>query len=414
MPAGGPPRHRIAVVPGPEFRYDARMTERLYYADAYLRSFDAHIVDRADDGRTVYLDRTAFYPTSGGQPFDIGTLAGIAVTDVVDEGERIAHVLAAPAPHDVPMVSGIVDWTRRFDHMQQHTGQHLLSAIFSDRFQLDTVSVHFGATSSTLDLDSDTVSAKTLVTAEELANLAIAEPREVSVYYESAVAVTGLRKAPPREGVLRIVEISALDKSACGGTHVRSTAEIGALLIRRTERVRKTTRVEFVCGLRAVRAARRDHELITSLAQSLSVAPIELLAKTKAQADELRAAQSARREAATALDAYRARERFDAALPDAGGRRRIIERRTTGIIEELRSVAQATLALGDVLFIGTLSTPPTILVASSETGLDAGVALKKVLAEHGGRGGGNARIAQGTVPTTTALDAAVAALSQLE
>ena len=389
------------------------MTERLYYTDAYLRSFDACIVDRSNDGRTIYLDRTAFYPTSGGQLFDTGTLAGIAVTDVVDEGERIAHVLAAPAPRDVQIVSGIVDWTRRFDHMQQHTGQHLLSAIFSDRFRLDTVSVHFGATSSTLDLDGESVSQKTLITAEELANLAIAEPHEVSVFHESSATVTGLRKAPPREGELRIVDIQALDKSACGGTHVRSTAEIGALLIRGMGRVRKSTRVEFVCGLRAVRAARGDHELIVALAESLSVAPAELVAKTKAQADELRAAQSARRDASAALDAYRARECFDAARAESSGRRRIVERRTTGTLDELRSLAQATLALGEVLFVGTLATPPTIVVASSEGGLDAAVALRKVLAEHGGRGGGNARIAQGTVPSLDALDAAVAALPLL-
>ena len=411
MPARRARRHRAAVVPSPESCYDAFMTERLYYGDAYLRSFDARIVDRAGDGRTIYLDRTAFYPTSGGQPFDTGSLAGIAVTDVIDEGDRIAHVLAAPAPRDVQVVTGIVDWTRRFDHMQQHTGQHLLSAIFADRFGLDTVSVHFGATSSTLDLDGESVPAKTLIATEELANLAIAEPREVTVFYESAATVTGLRKAPPRDGELRIVDIHALDRSACGGTHVRSTAEVGALLIRGTERVRRTTRVEFVCGLRAVRSARVDHELITALAQSLAVAPAELVAKAKAQAEELRAAQSARRDAATALDAYRARERFDAAVPDAGGRRRIVERRTAGTIEELRSLAQATLALGDALFVGTLAIPPSIVVASTEGGIDAGAALKKVLAEHGGRGGGNARIAQGTVPTLDALDAAVAACS---
>jgi len=426
MPARCARRHRAPVVPSAESCYDAFMTERLYYADAYLRSFDARIVDRADDGRTIYLDRTAFYPTSGGQPFDTGSLAGIAVTDVIDEGDRIAHVLAAPAPRDVQVVTGIVDWTRRFDHMQQHTGQHLLSAILSDRFALDTVSVHFGATSSTLDLDSESVPAKTLVAAEELANLAIAEPLEVSVFYESAATVTGLRKAAPRDGELRIVDIDALDRSACGGTHVRSTAEIGALLIRGTERVRKTTRVEFVCGLRAVRAAREDHELLSALALSVGVAPSELVAKTKAQAEELRAAQSARRMAVASLDAYRAREMFDAATPDASGRRRIVVRHITGspagspaptnswTIEELRSLAQATLALGDALFVGTLATPPTIVVASTEGGLDAGAALKKVLAEHGGRGGGTARIAQGTVPTLDALDAAVAAFSPLD
>jgi alanyl-tRNA synthetase len=249
----------------------------------------------------------------------------------------------------------------------------------------------------------------------------------VSFSFEDAATVTGLRKPPPREGELRVVTIDALDRSACGGTHVRSTAEIGSVLLRRTERVRKTTRVEFACGLRAVRTARADHEILSALALSMGVAPSELIAKTKAQGEELRAAQSARREATTALDAYRARELFDAATPDASGRRRIVVRRppgaespgapgSTGSVEELRSLAQAVLALGDVLFVGTLAAPPTILVASSDTGpaaTDAGAALKKVLAEHGGRGGGNARIAQGTVPTLEALDSAVAAVAAL-
>ncbi len=162
MPAGSRVRHGAPVVRRPFPLYDAQMTERLYYTDAYLRSFDARVVDRAKDGRTIYLDRTAFYPTSGGQPFDTGTLGGVAVADVVDEGERIAHVLAAPAPAS-DTVHGEIDWTRRFDNMQQHTGQHLLSAIFADRFKLETVSVHFGAESSTLDLDTESLSPRTLL-----------------------------------------------------------------------------------------------------------------------------------------------------------------------------------------------------------------------------------------------------------
>jgi alanyl-tRNA synthetase len=391
--------------------YDAGMTERLYYTDAYLRDFDAHVVDRANDGRTLYLDRTAFYPTSGGQPFDSGTLAGIAVTDVIDEDDRIAHVLAAPAPA-TNSVHGAIDWTRRFDHMQQHTGQHLLSAIFADRFELETVSVHFGAGSSTLDLDTESLPQKTLLAAEQLANAAITEPRAVTVSFENAATATGLRKPPPREGELRVVSIDALDRSACGGTHVRSTAEIGSILLRGTERVRKTTRVEFVCGQRAVRTARADHELISALALSLGIAPSELIAKTKAQSDELRAAQSARREAATALDAYRARELFDATPPDVTGHRRVVVHRDSGSVDELRSLGQAVVGLGHARFIGTLESPPTIVFATSNSpgGVDAGAVLKTQLAHHGGRGGGNARIAQGTVPTREALDAIAATL----
>jgi len=391
--------------------YDACMTERLYYTDAYLRGFDARIVHRANDGRTVYLDRTAFYPTSGGQPFDTGTLAGIAVTDVVDEGDRIAHVLASPVPAG-ENVHGEIDWVRRFDHMQQHTGQHLLSAIFADTYGLETVSVHFGAESSTLDLDTESLSQQTLLAAERLANIAVAESRAVTVSFEDAATVTGLRKPPPREGELRVVSIDALDRSACGGTHVRSTAEIGSILLRRTERVRKATRVEFICGLRAVRAARTDYELISALALSLGVAPAELIAKTQAQGEELRAAQAARREAASALDGYRARELFDATPPDIAGHRRVIVHRESGSVDELRSLAQAVVGIGHARFIGTLESPPTIVFATSNSpgGVDAGVVLKTQLAHHGGRGGGNARIAQGTVPTREALDTVVAAL----
>jgi alanyl-tRNA synthetase len=385
------------------------MTERLYYTDAYQRTFDARIVERADGGRTLYLDRTAFYPTSGGQPFDTGTIAGITVTDVVDEGDRISHHLAAPAPAG-DAVAGAIDWARRYDHMQQHTGQHLLSAIFADRFGLDTVSVHFGAHSATLDVSAERVPREKLVTAEELANAAIAENRAVSVSFEDASTATGLRKATAREGMLRVITIDALDRSACGGTHVRAIGEIGAILIRRTERVRHATRVEFVCGMRAVRAARADHELVAELAQTAGVAPAELVAAAKAQREELRAAQAARREAASALDGYRARERFDAAAPDANGRRRIVERRATGTVDELRSLAQAAVALGSVLFIGVLDAPPTIVLASSDGGIDAGTALRKVLADAGGRGGGNARIAQGTVPSVSALEAVIEAL----
>src|SRR5215208_1839872 len=168
------------------------MTDRLYYTDAYLTEFTAYVTERSDDGQRLYLDRTAFYPTSGGQPFDTGWLGGIEVTDVVDEGDRIAHILASPLPEGV--VSGQVHWARRFSHMQQHTGQHLLSAVLADMFGYPTIGVHFGRESSTVDVEAGTVTEDQADQAEERANEIVAENRRVVVSFEEAGSVAGLRK----------------------------------------------------------------------------------------------------------------------------------------------------------------------------------------------------------------------------
>src|SRR5262249_43726531 len=155
------------------------------------------VVERSDDGIRVYLDETAFYPTSGGQPHDLGILGGVAVIDVVDEDDRIAHVLAAPigAGTSEPRLVGRIDWARRYDHMQQHTGQHLLSAVFEYLFGAKTVSVHFGPESSTLDLDVDSLTREQLVAAETRANELVGEARPVVVTFEDAASAGGLRKA---------------------------------------------------------------------------------------------------------------------------------------------------------------------------------------------------------------------------
>ena len=246
------------------------MTQRLYYTNAYAREFTSTVVAASDDGTRVYLAETAFYPTSGGQPHDLGMLGGVPVIDVVDEEDRVAHVLATPLAVDGKPLKGVVDWERRYDHMQQHTGQHLLSAVFEDLFGFKTVSVHFGPDYSTLDLDTETLSRRQIIAAEERANAIVAEARPVNVSFEDAATATGLRKPSERGGTLRIVNIDSLDRSACGGTHVESTAEIGPILLRATEKVRKATRVEFVCGFRAVKRARKDYESLSGVASSLS------------------------------------------------------------------------------------------------------------------------------------------------
>jgi len=384
-------------------------TERLYYSDSYLTRFRATVRHRSDDGRRVVLDRTAFYPTSGGQPFDTGRLGGRAVTDVVDDGETIAHLLDAPLLEDE--VEGIVDWPRRLDHMRQHTGQHLLSAVLAELFGYQTVSVHFGAEYATLDLDAPQLTPDQLREAERRANAVVMENRPVSVSFEDAASVAGLRKASDRSGTLRVVTIADLDRSACGGTHVRATGEIGPILIRGAERARKQVRLEFRCGLRAIGRARRDLELLAGMAASASAGIDEVGALFEKQRVELAGVVSERRRLEAALHGYRAGELYHQAAPDAAGRRTIVLRDPPGGAEALRGIAQAMTGLGNALFVGTTTTPPTIVVAAAaDSGVDAGQRLKPLLAQAGGRGGGSARIAQGTAPSMDQLDSVVAAL----
>lgn len=389
------------------------MTERLYYTDAYRRAFDARVVDRGADGRRVYLDRSAFYPTSGGQPHDLGVLGGVAVVDVVDEGERVAHVLRDPL--DATTVRGEIDWERRFDHMQQHTGQHLVSALCADLFGHQTVSVHFGPEVSTLDLDVASVDEARLRTVERRANEIVLEQRPVAVTFEDAATVTGLRKASERAGTLRVVSIEGVDRSACGGTHVRSTAEIGTVLLRRQEKVKRSARIEFVCGLRAVDRARRDFDALQRIARGLSAGLDDAARLVEAQTAQLREAQSAARRLQAELDGHRARERYLRTPPDAAGVRRIQERAVSGSPDEWRHLALAFSTMPRVVFVAATGEPAAILLAASEdSGVDAGKTLRSVLQEVGGRGGGSPRLAQGSLPTREALEQALARLSGLD
>lgn len=385
------------------------MTDRLYYADAYCARFGARVTSRAEDGRRVYLDRSAFYPTSGGQRHDLGTLGGVAVTDVVDEDDRVAHVLAAPL--DADEVEGVVDWPRRWDHMQQHTGQHLLSAIGADRFGWETVSVHFGAESSTIDFGVESIGPETLQELERLANAGVTENRPVTVTFEEAEMATGLRKPSDRGGVLRIVSIEGIDRSACGGTHVRATGEIGAIMLRRVEKVRKATRVEFLCGMRAIARVRGEYDVLARLANGLSCSIDELPTLVPAQAEQLRALENDRRRLEGEVNAARARDVHAALTPGDDGVRRLLERRASGKVDDARALALAFAALPKGVVAVAVATPPAILVAASDdSGVDAGRLLKEALGAVGGRGGGSARLAQGTVPDAAALETVIAAL----
>jgi alanyl-tRNA synthetase len=378
------------------------MTERLYYHDSCLVQFEARVLEVSPERRRVYLDRTAFYPTSGGQPFDTGKLAGIEVEEVIDEDSRIVHVLREPLGETAAEVAGLVDWPRRFDHMQQHTGQHLLSAVLMDLFDAPTVSFHLGAEASTIDV-ARTLDSGEIRRAEQRANEVVFENRPVTVTFRDSAEDLTLRKPTEREGAIRIVSIENLDRSACGGTHVRATGEIGPILIRKLDRVRGNVRIEFLCGMRAVERARADYEALSEIARAFSAPFDETPALVLAQREKLQESEKARRRIATELAQASGRELYEKTPPGSEGIRRMV-RRVESLSEDVRAEAQAFSGGTKAIFLAIGEDPPSLLLAASqESGVNAGAVLKQSLAVAGGRGGGSATMAQGSVPSKAAL-----------
>jgi alanyl-tRNA synthetase len=386
------------------------VTDRLYYHDTYLRTFDATIVERAEDGRRLYLDRSAFYPTSGGQPHDTGTLGGIDVIDVVDEDDRVAHVLAKPYVGKTH-VHGIIDWPRRWDFVQQHTGQHLLSGTFEVLFDWPTVSVHFGDALCTLELGTPSISPAQLRQAELHVNAMVAENRSVVVTFEDAADVAPrLRRPSGRTGTLRVVTIDDFDTSACGGTHVRATGEIGAVLLRRVEKIRENARVEFVCGSRAIRRARADYDALSGIAARLSAGIDEVASIVQAQANEAKMLAAATRKMMEELAGHRAHALWEATAAGTDGVRRL--RGADGMsADELRAFAAACAALPATIFAGAVRSSRTLAFAvSADLNANAGALLKAELQKVDGRGGGSPRTAQGTVADDGQVDAVLTAI----
>ena len=272
-------------------------THRLYYDDSYLQNFAARVLQclpaepfASASGTVavweVILDQSAFYPTSGGQPNDLGKLEEVRVLDVRDEENEIVHIVDQEIR--VKEVRGCVEWGRRFDHMQQHTGQHLLSAMFEERYGLPTVSFHLGSELCTIDLRGPEPTAEVLQGAQRAANRAIFEDRPVTVRYGSAqqLAALGVRKEVERQGILRAIEIEGADLQPCGGTHVKTTGQIGLILVRRCTKIRQDWRIEFACGGRAERSATADFQLLRTIGEKLSCAPEEAMAVMNKAATE--------------------------------------------------------------------------------------------------------------------------------
>jgi alanyl-tRNA synthetase len=395
------------------------VTERLYYTDPYLTEFAAGVIDVRDvGGRTgIVLDRTAFYPTSGGQPFDTGTLGGSRVVDVVnaDDG-AIVHVCEGTAVPGLGPVSGRIDWARRFDHMQQHTGQHVLSAAIDRVCSVRTESFHLGAETATIDLARELTAAE-ITAAEEAANDVVWADRSVAIKFVDAAeaASLNLRKESVRTGTLRIIDVEGVDVSACGGTHVRSTGAIGIIAIAGWERLRGGTRLEFKCGGRALRSHRLLRDLARDSSGLLSVAAGELPQAIERLQGDGRELRRRLKDAEVRLAGFEA-EAFAALAQESGGLRLVIESVADRDVNTLKLMAQTIAAKpGHVAVLLSQNLPLSIVVArSADAPVDASQLLKTLTERFGGKGGGRPEMAQGgglTAPPESVVATARALLS---
>ncbi len=387
------------------------MTERLYYEDPSALTFKARVVERLTVGKrpAVVLDRTCFYPESGGQPGDRGDLNGVPVLDTLerDEDHAVVHVLAAPPASDE--VAGSVDRTRRWDHMQQHTGQHILSQAAERVLNAETVSFHLGDDGMTVDLATDSMTAEQAAALEDAANAVVFQDLPVTCRFVTAseLARLPLRKPPKVAGPIRIVEVQGYDWSPCGGTHVVTAGQVGLIVIRKWERRGAAVRVDFVCGGRALADYRWKNAAVNRLAAGLSVRDRELadtVERLLAEANENRRLLSFARE--QLLD----HEAAALIAETAGPPRLVVRSLGDRPAEEVRRLAQRLAARdGVAALLGSTGGGKANLVfaRSADLGYDMNALLKAACALLGGRGGGTAALAQGGGGDVAALNQAL-------
>ena len=403
------------------------MTDRLYYHDSFLYDFDAEVHEVVESPRpALILDRSAFYPTSGGQVHDTGTIAiadsnqKLRVTEVAEtEDGRVVHYLEAPLRDVKPgaRVRGQIDSTRRRDHMQQHSGQHVLSAAFVRLFNMHTVSFHMADDYCSIDLDTPTLTKDQIEAAERSANEIILENRPVEIRFvtREEAGKLGLRKIPAADrDELRIIDIRDFDLSACGGTHVNQTGQIGCILLRKAERVRLGWRVEFIAGQRAVSTARRDFTTLTEAAGMFSAHIYDLPQQVRKSLDEIRTlrkqAEQSQEELATAQALALLAE-----TPEANRRKLILRTFADRDLNSIKLLAQKLTRLDPnaVALLATTAPQPSLVFAQSPgQPFDMGALMKETVAKLGGRGGGTKDLAQGGVPKADGLEATLSSIAQ--
>ena len=414
------------------------MTDRLYYQNSFLYHFSATVRSVIEAPRpALILDRTAFYPTSGGQVHDTGWISPVDdsdpsrssyvesdvklhVTEVADtEDGKVIHYLEAPVKDIQPgsRIAGKIDIERRRDHMQQHTGQHVLSAAFVRLHNLHTVSFHMADDYCSIDLDTPNLMKEQVESAERLANEIILENRPVDIRFvtRDEAGKLGLRKISVADrDELRIIDIRDFDLSACGGTHVNQTGQIGCILLRKTERVRQGWRVEFVAGQRAVATARHDFTTLTESAALFSANIYEVPQHARKSLDEIRSLRKEREQVQEELAAAQAAMLL-AETRDVNGRKVVVRTFSDRDLNFLKLLAQKVTRLSSnaIALLATSSPQPSLVFAQSAgQTFDMGALMKETMAKLGGRGGGSKDMAQGGLAKPDGIEAALAEISQ--
>jgi alanyl-tRNA synthetase len=409
------------------YRKGTDLTDRLYYHDSFLREFDATVVSCTPDGRRwkVILNKTAFYPTSGGQPHDLGTLGDAQVVEVVDapganaaggpdvsnsgDHHHVVHYTAAELP--AGPIHGQIDWPRRLDHMQQHTAQHLLSAAFIELFGFQTVSFHLGKEISTIDLAAPAVVPRQIEAAERRTNEIIFEDRPVVIRFGTAqeLAESGIRKKVDREGILRAIEIAGFDRQPCGGTHLARTGQAGLILLRKLERSREHFRIEFVAGYRALAAARGDFATLAQAATILSSAPADVPAGITKNIEDRRANSTAVKRLEERLASLEAHALLQQNPETSAAIRLIVATPPDATPAYLALLAaKLTTEKNVIALLASRESGHVVAARSANLTQDIGATLRESLKEFQGKGGGAKHFAQGALPDPTQTDAFLA------
>jgi alanyl-tRNA synthetase len=404
------------------YRKGTDLTDRLYYHDSSLRDFDAMVISCTPEGPRwkVILNKTAFYPTSGGQPHDLGTLGDAQVVEVIDapsapggsdvanpgDPQHVVHYTTAEVP--VGPVHGQIDWPRRLDHMQQHTAQHLLSAAFIELFGFHTVSFHLGKEISTIDLAAPSVVPRQLEAAERRTNEIIFEDRPVVIRFGTAqeLAESGIRKKVDREGILRAIEIDGFDRQPCGGTHLARTGQAGLILLRKLERSREHWRIEFAAGYRAFAAARADFATLTQAASLLSCALADVPSGITKSIDDRRTNNTAIKRLEERLATLEAQALLQHHPETSSGPRLIVATPPDATPAYLALLAaKVATEKNAIALLVSRETGHVVAARFPDLPQDLGATLRESLKEFQGKGGGAKHFAQGALPDPSQADA---------